>query len=376
MEEDRFHYESTIKLSPITAFSDLNLKPELLECIIKQEMPLKIAHSHALSLMIQKKNLLLVSPPGSGRGSATMIAILQLIDFSLPKFQALILSPSKVLATEYYENLLSLCHPSSSITTLLCVSQTDISHESLNSQIIVATCGRFRNFIERRRVDLSCLKIIVCDVASKLFKDPVALDTEAVLNLIIRPCINWYLSPKMQNNLKEKFMARHAQHEIIEIIKDERAVESVRLCAKICQTKDEQIEFVESIIYHHPIQTVIYSQDYEELETLETRFERYAVALLSTKYTKHHQKVILEDFKNEVLKVLLCESKSSLLRKVRTRSAVDLINLDVCKVDLFWMRLRRFDFNQDDSFWFVVMENEYVRLQHLAAELCLSIHLF
>jgi ATP-dependent RNA helicase DeaD len=319
-------------------------------------------HKFALDHILKLKSILIISPAGLGRGSSTMIGILNSIDLSDQSTQAIVLSPSKDLAKEFYSELNNL-KGTLKISTYLCSAGERLDHLQLKSQILVATGGVLLRLSKDRKIDLNHLKVIVCDIANKLFKDPMIQDTEQFLNLIHRPCTYWYLSPKEENNIKEKFLARVGDFPILEIKDDEKPIEDFRFYYKKVENDEEQLDFIKSISFHHSNQIIIYSHDLQKLKMIENELKDYSSALISTSYSKYHQNTVISDFRDEVLKVLLCESKLSLLRKIKAREKVDLIFLDASKDnETFMMRLRRFDYKQLDEVYFVFQEDHLPKL--------------
>jgi superfamily II DNA/RNA helicase len=363
-------------LQPVSSFEELGIMPEVMRYIKESKTDFKIAHEYSLPLILAKKNLFLVSPPASGRGSATMIGILNAIDFNINRVQALVLSPDKSLAEEYYENL-KLFGKYTKMSSILCTGSLNVDVRQINSQVIVATCGKLMHFFRNELVDLRHLKVVVCDIANNLFKEPMLKDTELVLSRITKPCIYWYLCPKVENFIKEKFSAKVSSPEFIEILRDERLLEEFTFYAKVVLTAEEKVQFVHSLVFHSSRQVIIFGSNSEELESLNTLFSNLSCEFISSKYSKIHQKIILKDFKDEVLKVLACESKSSIIRKVQTKDAVDIVNLCIPKDnEMFIARMRRCNYHSKDIAWIVVTNEEYIELQKLAGNLSLKIILY
>ena len=161
--------------------------------------------------------------------------------------------------------------------------------------------------------------------------------------------------------------------EIIKIFRDERALEDFTFYANVANTESEKKDFLQNFALEHSRQIIIFGC-LEELVKIENWFHDFSACLLTTKFTKIHQKVVLNDFKSEVLKILLCESKSALMRKIEAKEAVDVINLDIpIKLDIFMMRVRRFSPNPLDTIWILFEDATINKLQNLVENLCLKI---
>lgn len=373
-ERERLFIESSCKVEPVSSFENLGIRPEVLSEIINSR--LKIAHNHAMPLVLSNRSLFLVSPPGSGRGSVTMIGILNSIDYNLNHPQAIVLSPTKELAEEYLESL-KLLGKKLPLTTVLCSGGTNVDFRLLKSHVIVGTCGKIIYLVEKNHLDLNYLKIFVCDIANKLFKDPMANEIEHVLGFVRKPCVYWFLSPTQSFPAEESFLRRAQNPVSVKILRDERALSEVTFYAKITDSEKEQQEFIVSLAYSSPRQMVIFGGHEDKLEVYEEFLKDLSSVYLSTSFTKLHRKAILEDFKNQVTKVLICESKSSLCRKIEAKGPIDVINLNIPKrIDMFLMRMRRFNYYPDDKVYIVVSQERYESLRVLAGDLALKIVLY
>lgn len=378
MEKIRCKVQASCPIEEINSFDQVSIKNEILRRMGELAIDVKTAHRYALKFMIKReKSLLLVSPPASGRGSASMIAILNSIDYSRPIPQALILCPTKLLAKEYFETINSYARYLP-LQSELCIGSRFVEKKNLvNSQVIVGTCGKLKYFLSQNLLHLSYVRIIVCDVANRLFSTDNCEETEELLNQIAINCVYWYLSPKIQNNLKEKFLAKVLKGETIIVERDEKALEEVTFYAKVCEEIKEKDNFVLGISYHDDKQAIIFSRSLEELEKYEELMKEFSAVLILSRFSQQHKKAILQDFTNEVIKILICESKGSILRKIHSKNPVNVLNLDLPKTnDEFLMRVRRFDYRPEDNIFIVTTSESYQDIQLLAQNLSLKIVLY
>ncbi|OMJ71230.1 hypothetical protein SteCoe_30617 [Stentor coeruleus] len=378
MEKVRCKVQASCPIEEVNSFKLLPIKSEILQRMVELSIDVKTAHRYALKFMIKReKSLLLVSPPASGRGSASMIAILNSIDYTRLVPQALILCPTKLLAKEYFETINSYARYLP-LKSELCIGLRFVEKRNLvNSQVIVGTCGKLKYFLSQNLLHLSYVRIIVCDIANKLFSPINCEETEELLNQIAINCIYWYLSPKIQNNLKEKFLAKVLKGETIIVERDEKALEEVTFYAKICEEVKEKDDFVLGVSYHSNKQVIIFSRCLDELEKYEDLMKNFSAVLILSRFSQQHKKAILQDFTSQVIKILICESKGSVLRKIQSKNPVDVLNLDLPKNnDEFLMRIRRFDYSPEDCIYIVTSSESYQNIQFLAQNLSLKIVLY
>lgn len=82
-----------------------------------------------------------------------------------------------LLATEYYNNF-NTFKGSLNISTFLCIGGTFIDYSTLRSQVIKGTCGKILDCLQRKRINLNQLKIVVCGIVNELFNDTGREKTE------------------------------------------------------------------------------------------------------------------------------------------------------------------------------------------------------
>lgn len=372
-EPNRLKFGSNIDLTEIDSFLDIGLKDELLQVLLESNTTMKPVLKYCLTQFISLKSVLIISPTGLGRSLCSMVGVLNSVDSTLQSTQALVLSPNANLAQEYFKDIKAL-NLTLNLSVAICTPKVLIDHKAFKSQVIIGTCGKILRNIRDKKIDLGHLKVTVCDIADKLFKEPVIFDTEDILNLINKPCVYWYLSPTDKNFIKEKFTARVGESAIVDIYMDEEILRKMSFYVKVVENDLEEAEFVESLVYHNDNQTILFSHNTEQLVEYEKKLGKYSASLLSVKLPSRKQKVVLDDFENEVLKVVICESKGRFVRRIKAKGKTDLVFLDPSKnAKMFLTRLRRNAFNEKDEVFFVIRQEQYAVIQKYVSELGLIV---
>lgn len=162
-------------------FDDMNLKEELLRGIYAYgfERPSAI-QSRAIIPCIKEHDVIAQAQSGTGKTATFSIAILQQIDTSLPQCQALILAPTRELATQIQKVVISLgdfmnatCHA--------CIGGTNVREDmrklEMGSHVLVGTPGRVSDMINRKVLRTRHIKMFVLDEADEMlsrgFKDQI-----------------------------------------------------------------------------------------------------------------------------------------------------------------------------------------------------------
>jgi len=148
-------------------FDDFPLKTELLRGIygIGFEAP-SLIQQRAIVPLLKKYDVIAQASSGTGKTSAYLIAILNLVDSLSLNTQAMILVPTRELACGVHR-LMQCLGEYLNIKILTLVGGVQISQNkkqlSEGAQIIIGTPGRINDFIKKGLLKVEYLKIIILD---------------------------------------------------------------------------------------------------------------------------------------------------------------------------------------------------------------------
>lgn len=165
----------------MSTFDDLHLKEDLLRGIYAYnfEKPSAI-QQRAILPITQGRDVIAQAQSGTGKTATFSISILQSIDVSVRETQALVLSPTRELATQIQSVVLALgdymnvqCHA--------CIGGTSIGEDirklEYGQHVVSGTPGRVFDMIRRRALRTRNIKMLVLDEADELlnkgFKDQI-----------------------------------------------------------------------------------------------------------------------------------------------------------------------------------------------------------
>ncbi|KAI9000862.1 DEAD-domain-containing protein [Trametes punicea] len=179
--DDKLVFESSEAVPVVSTFDDLGLKEDLLRGIYAYnfEKPSAI-QQRAILPIIQGRDVIAQAQSGTGKTATFSIAILQSIDVTVRETQALVLSPTRELATQIQSVVLALgdymnvqCHA--------CIGGTSIGEDirklEYGQHVVSGTPGRVFDMIRRRSLRTRNIKMLVLDEADELlnkgFKDQI-----------------------------------------------------------------------------------------------------------------------------------------------------------------------------------------------------------
>ncbi|HIF9107784.1 TPA: DEAD/DEAH box helicase [Photobacterium damselae] len=153
------------------SFSTLPLSPSLIHVLPNELNTPTDIQRHAIPALVKHQDVLALAQTGSGKTYAYGLPLLQQIDPSQPKIQALILVPTRELTTQVHQSLNTIAEKMAIRTAILCggISQEQ-QEETLNSQpqLVIATTGRLLDALSKGQVSLSHIKSWVLDEADRL----------------------------------------------------------------------------------------------------------------------------------------------------------------------------------------------------------------
>lgn len=155
-------------------FSELGIQAELLRSLTDLQIstPTEIQEKTIPVLLNQKDDFVGLAKTGTGKTAAFGLPLLQLVDTSSDKIQTLILTPTRELGQQIFNNLTSY---STYLTDVSIVSI--LGGESIKPQIellkkqthvVVATPGRLIDLLQRGEINIKNTKNFVLDEADEM----------------------------------------------------------------------------------------------------------------------------------------------------------------------------------------------------------------
>ncbi|PKI82337.1 RNA helicase [Malassezia vespertilionis] len=174
-------FESSEEVKVAPTFDSLGLREDLLRGVYAYnfEKPSAI-QQRAILPIIRGRDVIAQAQSGTGKTATFSISMLQSIDTSLRDTQALVLSPTRELATQIQSVVLALgdymnvqCHA--------CIGGTSIGEDirklEHGQHIVSGTPGRVYDMIRRRHLRTKNIKMLVLDESDELlnmgFKDQI-----------------------------------------------------------------------------------------------------------------------------------------------------------------------------------------------------------
>ncbi len=155
-------------------FKELGISAKLIQGIselgIEKPTPVQ---KQAIPLLLEKdRDLIVQAQTGTGKTAAFGLPLLTKVDGSIPRIQALIVSPTRELAKQIGKNLFRYTKYTSKVFTEVLAGgdKIDVQVGKLKrpTQIVVATPGRLIDLLKREALSLKHVKYLILDEADEM----------------------------------------------------------------------------------------------------------------------------------------------------------------------------------------------------------------
>lgn len=201
-------------------FKELNLKDGILRAIeeLGFEQPMPVQEKTIPFMLEQSADLVALAQTGTGKTAAFGLPILNLIDASQKKIQALVLAPTRELCIQISNDLLNYSKYMNGLRVVPVYGGEDIRRQlkqlDTTPQVIVATPGRLIDMIERGKIKLNAIDFLVLDEADEMLNMGFKEDIETILETTPETRRTMLFSatmPKEIANIARKYMKNYEE---------------------------------------------------------------------------------------------------------------------------------------------------------------------
>ncbi|XP_073365552.1 eukaryotic initiation factor 4A-III homolog B isoform X1 [Aegilops tauschii subsp. strangulata] len=181
MDDDELTFETSAGLEVVGSFDAMGIREDLLRGIYGYgfEKPSAI-QQRAVVPIIAGRDVIAQAQSGTGKTSMVSLSVCQLVDTNIHEVQALILSPTRELATQT-ERVMQAVGNHMSVSVHACVGGKSIGEDirklEAGVHVVSGTPGRVCDMIKRRTLRTRAIKLLVLDEADEMltrgFKDQI-----------------------------------------------------------------------------------------------------------------------------------------------------------------------------------------------------------
>jgi ATP-dependent RNA helicase RhlE len=153
------------------SFADLGVSEVVVRALAARGVTSPFAiQSLVIADVLAGRDVLAKSPTGSGKTIAFAAPLVELLDSNGPKQSALILAPTRELASQIVEEMRPLAHARALKVAAVYggVGFDKQTRDARAAHVIVATPGRLEDLLARRAFSLSAVRVLVLDEADRM----------------------------------------------------------------------------------------------------------------------------------------------------------------------------------------------------------------
>lgn len=318
----------------VDSFDDMQLKPELLRGIYAYgfERPSAI-QQRAITPVANGKDVIAQAQSGTGKTAAFAVSLLQKVDVDLQETQAIILAPTRELATQIHTVVVAL-GDYTDITSLACVGGTsirdDMSKLRDGVQIVVGTPGRVLDIIRRGLLKTSAVKVLCIDEADEMLSQGFTTqiyDTFQLLPSDIQVALFSATMPAEVLDVTSKFMRDPIR---ILVKKDELTLEGIKQFYIAVEKEGWKLDTLCDIYDTVNItQAVIFCNTRRKVDILTEQMQsrEFTVSAMHGDMDQQERKNLMKEFRTGASRVLI--TTDLLARGIDVQQVSLVINYDL-----------------------------------------------
>ena len=153
------------------SFADLGVSRAVVSTLAKQGITSPFAiQREVIGDVLDGRDVLAKSPTGSGKTLAFGVPLVDLIEAENPRPSALVLAPTRELATQIVDDIRVIAHARALRVAAVYggVGLVKQAKEAGRSHVLIATPGRLEDLLARRAFSLDTIRLLVLDEADRL----------------------------------------------------------------------------------------------------------------------------------------------------------------------------------------------------------------
>ena len=294
-------------------FQELGICDEILKAITElgYENPMPVQEQVIPHLLNEETDLVALAQTGTGKTAAFGLPVIQRIDLSLCKPQALILSPTRELCLQIASDLTDYSQYVSGLRILPVYGGSSIESQiktlKKGVHIIVATPGRLVDLIERRTVQLDHVSTVIMDEADEMLNMGFLDSINTILSKVPQERKMLLFSATMPKEIEQ--IAHTYMHEPKEVVVGSRneGAENVRHVYYMVHAKDKYPALKRIADYYPNIYGIIFCRTRRETQEIADQLiaDGYNADSLHGELSQAQRDAVMQKFRLRNLQLLV-----------------------------------------------------------------------
>nr|XP_023917744.1 eukaryotic initiation factor 4A-3 isoform X2 [Quercus suber] len=337
--EEALEFETSKEVQVVTTFAEMGIKDDLLRGIYQYgfEKPSAI-QQRAVVPILQGRDVIAQAQSGTGKTSMIGLTVCQTVDTSSREVQALILSPTRELASQTEKVILAMGN-FISIKVHACIGGKsvgdDIRKLENGVQVVSGTPGRVCDMIKRRTLKTTHIKLLILDESDEMlsrgFKDQI-YDVYRYLPPVLQVCLISATLPHEILEMTNKFMTDPIR---ILVKRDELTLEGIKQFFVAVEREEWKFDTLCDLYDTLTItQAVIFCNTKRKVDWLteKMRSNNFTVSSMHGDMPQKERDAIMEEFRAGQTRVLITTDVWARGIDVQQGVAINFVKSDDIKI--------------------------------------------
>ncbi|CAI0443910.1 unnamed protein product [Linum tenue] len=311
-DDDRLVFETTEGIEPVASFENMGINDSLLRGIYEYgfEKPSAI-QQRAVMPIIKGRDVIAQAQSGTGKTSMIALTVCQVVDINSKEVQALVLSPTRELASQTEKVILAIGQYLN-IQAHACIGGKSVGEDIRKLEhgvhVVSGTPGRVCDMIKRRTLRTRAIKLLVLDESDEMlsrgFKDQI-YDVYRYLPPELQVCL---ISATLPNEILEmtgKFMTDPVK---ILVKRDELTLEGIKQFFVAVEKEEWKFDTLCDLYDTLTItQAVIFCNTKRKVDWLteKMRSSNFTVSSMHGDMPQKERDAIMKEFRDGTTRVLI-----------------------------------------------------------------------
>jgi Superfamily II DNA and RNA helicases len=294
-------------------FKELGLREELILGLKKEKIiEPRPVQEEIFKKVISGSNLVVQSQTGTGKTLAFLLPLIQNINMDNKNIQVLVLVPTHELAMQVYRQIQTLSKNSGlGFSAAAIVGNVNITRqlEALKAkpQIVVGTCGRIYELIQKRKLKVHEVKTVVIDEADKLVDRNNIKAVKDVLKCCLRDIYVLLFSASTSKITSETLKELGREFESIKTTKELSIPKSISHIYLVTERRDK-LEVLRKLAKSiNPQKAMVFINKASDIEeaTQKLQYHKYNAKCIYGEVKKQDRHNTIREFDNGKLQFLI-----------------------------------------------------------------------
>lgn len=303
-------------------FEDLHLSPTLLQGLYTEmqfQRPSKIqAKTLPMILRPPFQSLIAQAHNGSGKTTCFTLAMLSRVDENIQQTQALCICPTRELVIQNLEVLQKMSRHTQIQATS--TSRTEIEgrrNQKIQEQVVIGTHGKLRNWLSKRMLDTSGVKILVFDEADQMLKtDGFASDSMRMIKEVKKGKQDAQVQILLFSATFDDTIRNFAHNIVggaanqVYLRKEQLSLDVIKQCRVKCPTAQDKQKVLKDMIFPNCEklgQTIVFVASRANAHALHRvlELEGFPCTSISGQLDNVQRDAVIKEFRTGITKVLI-----------------------------------------------------------------------